>query len=138
MTTSHVLRFPYLLLLAIAGCTDVGMFAEDVQPRIQQELVGKRAPELFAMYGSPYLAQIQQGHHVYYWRSISASSYTPTYSATTQGQIGGIPYSSTTTTNGDPQTNVTACVLVAGTEIDSDVIERVQLRGMNCGPFLKR
>ena len=114
------------------------MYASDAQPLIEAKLVGKSAADLFGMYGRPVLSQVQEGHHVYYWQTTSASVYTPTYTAQTNGTIGATPYSETTTVAGDPQVSTTACVLVAGTAINSETIERVQLRGMNCGAFLRR
>jgi hypothetical protein len=92
---------------------------------------------MLAVYGNPVRREIQQGHTVYYWQTLTTSVYRPQYTGTTQGTIGDVPYSGTTTMQGDPQANVTPCVLVAGTAIDSDIVERIDVRGMDCGKFLR-
>lgn len=122
---------------AISSC-DYSVFPDDVRPAVQREFVGHSVAEMIATYGKPTLRQMQEGHAVYYWETLSSGVYRPQYTATTQGAIGNVAYSGTTTMEGDPQATVTPCVLVAGTAHDSDIVERIDVRGMDCGAFLKR
>lgn len=128
----------FAICLALFGCADM-MFKtpEYVQPILERKLVGLPAQDLFVAYGEPTRSEVQYGHHVYYWESISVSSYTPQYTSTTQGYIGSTPYSGTTTTAGETQVSAVPCVLVAGTRVDSDIVERIQVRGFSCGAFLR-
>jgi hypothetical protein len=122
-------------LCLLSACAD--MSPEHVQPIIERKLIGLPISELLRMYGEPAHTDVQERHHVYYWVSLSTSVYTPTYQAKTQGYVGNTPYSGTTTFSGDPHVNVTPCELSVGTHIASDVVERVRLRGFDCGAFLR-
>lgn len=143
---SHTLRLkkmhPRILLVSAMACAisscDTPLFPDDVRPTVQREFVGHSVAEMIAAYGNPTLRQMQEGHAVYYWETLTSSVYRPQYTATTQGTIGDVAYSGTTTMEGDPQANVTPCVLVAGIALGSDIVERIDVRGMDCGAFLKR
>lgn len=130
-------KFLILLPIFLAGCATMDT-GEDVQPILQSKLVGLPVTSLFALYGEPDLSQVQQGHHVYYWQRLTAYSYTPQYTAVTQGTIDNtVPFSSTTTMAGEPQAGAVPCVLVAGTVIGGNIVERIQVRGISCGAFTR-
>jgi hypothetical protein len=133
MKKSQWLRMaPFLLL---CGCSTL-MTGEDALPILGPKLIGRHASDLLAMYGQPDLVRVEQGHDVYYWSRLHTYVYTPQYTATTQGTVGNTPFSSTTTMPGETQAGAVPCMLVAGTRIGSDIIERIDVRGMACEMFL--
>jgi len=127
------------LALSVSGCAMLGPKGPDeVQPSVEHRFLGRPVQEMVAAYGQPARVEIQYGHYVYYWVQITARSYTPTYTANTQGYVGNTPYSSTTTMQGDTQGFVgPSCTLSAGTDVDSDRVIKMQVRGFDCGLFLR-
>jgi len=130
-------RFIAVALASLTGCASF-VTAEDAQPVLSNRVFGLHIDDLIAMYGRPYLNDVQQGHSVYYWQSLSAYVYTPQYTATTQGTVGNTPFNSTTTMQGETQVGAVPCVLVAGTGVGTDIVERIQVRGASCESFLRK
>jgi hypothetical protein len=116
------------------------MMAEDAQNIIAPRLVGLPLANIFAMYGPPDASQVQDGHHVYYWQRTTAFTYRDQYTATTQGTVGygeGVPFNSTTTTQGPMNVGAITCELGVGATIDGDTVERVRFRGADCEVFMR-